>query len=219
MDRDRASWDALTDSQQREMSKVIDMWRNAAEQGHASAEYNLGAMFHHGQGVKQDFGEAVRWLRKAADQGHLLAQCNLGVLYANGQGVKQNFGEAMRLYRKAADQGHDSAQYNLGVMYYQGRVVKQDFGEALQLLQMAAEQGLEPAKNLIPLVEEDLRKQRQAAPGSQLTPSNTCANCGVAEAEGGGALKPCSRCKAVVYCGKACQAQHWKAGGHKAVCK
>ena len=31
---------------------------------------------------------------------------------------------------------------------------------------------------------------------------------------------PCSRCKAVVYCGKECQLQHWKkAGSNKAECK
>ena len=84
----------------------------------------------------------------------------------------------------------------------------------------AAEQGHEEAKKALPLAEE-LRKQRQAAaPTSQPSSSLACANCGVAEAVGGGALKPCSRCKAVVYCGKECQMQHWKkAGGHKAVCK
>ena len=32
-------------------------------------------------------------------------------------------------------------------------------------------------------------------------------------------LKTCARCKAVSYCGKECQAQHWKSGGHKATCK
>ena len=39
--------------------------------------------------------------------------------------------------------------------------------------------------------------------------------------DGGGsvALKPCSRCKAVVYCGGKHQAAHWKTTRHKAVCK
>ena len=36
---------------------------------------------------------------------------------------------------------------------------------------------------------------------------------------GSSALKPCSRCKGVVYCGKACQAQHWKSGGHRVLCQ
>ena len=134
--------------------------------------------------------------------------------------MKQDFGEAVRLYRKAADQGFANAQYNLGTMYANGQGVKHDFGEAVRWFHKAAEQGHEQAKKDVPRAEEDLRKQRQAAPASQPSSSQTCANCGVAETMGGGALKPCSRCKAVVYCGKECQMQHWKkASGHKVVCK
>jgi hypothetical protein len=31
-------------------------------------------------------------------------------------------------------------------------------------------------------------------------------------------LRPCSRCRTVWYCGKPCQTQHWKEGGHKRFC-
>ena len=134
--------------------------------------------------------------------------------------MKHDFGEAARLFRKAADQGYAIAQFNLGIMYAQGQGVKQDFGEAARWFRKPAEQGHEGAKEALSLAEEELRKQRQAAPASQSFSSLTCANCGVAETAGKVALKPCSRCKAVVYCGKECQLQHWKkAGGHKAECK
>jgi TPR repeat protein len=169
--------------------------------------------------VKRDFGEAARLYRKAADQGFASAQCALGIMYGQGQGVKQNFGEAARLFRKAADQGDANAQNNLGLMYAQGRGVKQDFGEAACWFRKAAEQGHEGAKINVLHAEEELRKRHQEAPlPSPSSSSRTCANCGVAGVAGG-ALKPCSRCKAVVYCGKECQAQHWKVGGHKAKCK
>ncbi len=158
---------------------------------------------------------------KAADQGHDAdAQYNLGIMYAQGKSVKLDFREAARLYRKAADQGNANAQCSLGFMYAQRQGVKQDFSEALRWFRKASEQGHEQAKNSVLLAEEELRRQHQAAPASQPSSSHTCANCCVAEAVGGGALKPCSRCKAVVYCGTECQMQHWKkAGGHKAVCK
>ncbi len=42
----------------------------------------------------------------------------------------------------------------------------------------------------------------------------TCDSCGASSA----ALLACARCNFVSYCGKACQAKHWKAGGHKARC-
>jgi TPR repeat protein len=171
------------------MNEVIRMWRLAADHGHAAAHFNLGVMYEKGQRVKQDHGGAVRWFRKSADPGHAAAQFNLGVMFANGRGVKQDHGDALAWFRKSAAQGN--AQAKEGVL----------------------------------LVEGELRKQQQAAPpeaAERMSPATlspqTCANCGIAEMAGSAALKPCSRCKDAVYCGKACQAQHWKAGGHREKC-
>ncbi|GHT32760.1 hypothetical protein AGMMS49592_0010 [Endomicrobiia bacterium] len=41
-----------------------------AEQGFAEAQYNLGVMYYKGEGVKQDYKEAIKWFKKAAEQGH-----------------------------------------------------------------------------------------------------------------------------------------------------
>ena len=40
-----------------------------AEQGYASAQFNLGVMYASGQGVKQDDEHAKEWLGKACDNG------------------------------------------------------------------------------------------------------------------------------------------------------
>jgi TPR repeat protein len=80
------------------------------------AQYNLGTMYHEGDGVKQDDKEAVKWYRKAAEQGYASAQHNLGCMYSNGRGVKQDEKEAVAWYRLTAKQGHAGAQYNLGAM-------------------------------------------------------------------------------------------------------
>ena len=63
------------------------LWRPLADQGNASAQYNLGFMYDNGQGVPQDYAAAVGWYRKAADQGDASAQYNLGFMYGNGLGV------------------------------------------------------------------------------------------------------------------------------------
>jgi TPR repeat protein len=84
------------------MADVLAMWTTAAHQGLAQAQFNLGAIYHHGQGVKRDFDEAAKWYRLAAHQGMIEAQVNLGSMYDHGQGVKQNFKEAAKYYRKAA---------------------------------------------------------------------------------------------------------------------
>jgi uncharacterized protein len=121
---------------------ALRLLRPLAEQGDASAQYNLGLMFDKGQGVPQDYATALSWYRKAAEQGHAAAQNNLGLIFANGgPGVPQDFATAVSWYRKAAEQGHAAAQYNLGATYAQGQGVSQDYGAAASWYRKAAEQG------------------------------------------------------------------------------
>ena len=77
-------------------------------------------MYYKGEGVPQDYQEAVKWLRMAAEQGVVGAQFVLGRMYYYGEGVTENDAEAMSWYRKAAEQGYAAAQGILGVMYEKG---------------------------------------------------------------------------------------------------
>jgi hypothetical protein len=121
-------------------------WLPLAQQGDAYAQYNLGLMYFNGQGVPQDYGQAMQWYRQAAEQGFAQAQHNLGFMYANGQGVPQDYGQAVQWYRRAAEQGHAGAQVNLGTMFLLGQGVPQDYGQAMQWYRQAAEQGVAPAQ-------------------------------------------------------------------------
>src|ERR1035441_120037 len=69
-----------------------------AEKGNARAQYNLGVMYHTGQGVPQDNSEAVKWFRKAGDQGEAHAQFAPGLIYEQGQGVPQDNSEAVKWF-------------------------------------------------------------------------------------------------------------------------
>ena len=51
------------------LDSAADQFRKAAEQGYAAAQYNLGLMYEYGQGVPQDYREALVGYRKTADQG------------------------------------------------------------------------------------------------------------------------------------------------------
>src|SRR3990170_2456211 len=62
-----------------------------AGKGDAKAQHNLGVMYDKGQGVPQNYTEAVKWYRRAAEQGLPEAQFNLGSMYYNGQGVPQDY--------------------------------------------------------------------------------------------------------------------------------
>ena len=80
---------------------------------YAEAMFNLGVMYATGQGVAQDYQEALRWYRKSAEAGNANAMTNLGVMYKDGLGVAQDDQEALRWYRKAASLGSDAAKKRL----------------------------------------------------------------------------------------------------------
>ena len=81
-------------------------------------------MFATGQGVPQDYGQAIGWYRKAADQGYAPAQFSLGVMFDSGQGVPQSSVQAVTWYRKAADQGHIDAQRDSACFALRGLEIK-----------------------------------------------------------------------------------------------
>lgn len=114
-------------------------------QGHLSEDaeelYKKGNCFFSGEGVAQDYEEAVKCYQKAADLGHAEAQYNLGVCFSFGRGVVQNDVEAVKWYQRAAKQGMAAAQDSLGVCYKNGRGVKRDGLAAAKWLRNAAERG------------------------------------------------------------------------------
>lgn len=66
--------------------KAIEWYQKAAEQGDASAQFNMAVMYHEGRGATQDFTKARYWYQKSAAQGDKDAQYNLGILYEYGWG-------------------------------------------------------------------------------------------------------------------------------------
>ena len=92
--------------------ETTDELRALAQQGDVVAQLILAGNYNFGQGVPQDYVEAVLWFRLAADQGYALAQLNLGTSYANGQGVPQDHVEAHMWFNLAAAQssGEDRDQ-------------------------------------------------------------------------------------------------------------
>ena len=124
----------------------LDTVRQAADQGDAEAQYNLGVIYNNGEGVPKDDAEAVKWFRLAAEQGHAEAQNKLGVIYQGGNGVLKNMAEAAHWFRRAAEQGHVIAQTNLAVMNFLGDSVPQDFVLAHMWSNIASANGFETAR-------------------------------------------------------------------------
>ena len=76
----------------------MEWYRKAAEQNYAPAQSSLGSCYGLGEGVPQNYGEALKWYRKAAEQNHLDARCSLGDSYHEGRGVKKDDVEAYAWY-------------------------------------------------------------------------------------------------------------------------
>ena len=59
----------------------MQWYREAAQQGLASAKNNLGAMYEAGLCVPKNYVEAVNLYRAAAEQGEPLGESNLAFMY------------------------------------------------------------------------------------------------------------------------------------------
>jgi uncharacterized protein len=124
---------------------ALRIYRPLAEKGQALAEYILGLMYANGQGVAENYREALKWLQKAAEHGEAKAQFSVGVIYFKGLGMPPNHAEALKWYRRAADQGNATALYNLGAMYAKGADLPQDSVTAYMLYSLAAMRGIKAA--------------------------------------------------------------------------
>jgi len=115
---------------------------DAAERGDPKAQSELGYMHVMGEGVLQDYEEAIKWFRLAAEQGLAKAQTSLGKMYYEGLAVLQDYEEAIKWYKLAAEQGYARAQYNLALCYGQGLGVDYDLVAAYMWFNISTVSGL-----------------------------------------------------------------------------
>jgi uncharacterized protein len=115
--------------------------RSKAEQGDASAQYELAMAYDAGQGVQRDLQQAAHWCSKAAEQGHAAAQNCIGSMHQFGDGVPLDEAAAAVWYEKAAAQNYGEAYTNLGYLYDLGKGVPQDRARAVDLYLKGVEKG------------------------------------------------------------------------------
>jgi len=103
--------DGVTAYTSGQYNKAYNIFRSIAETTHDKstplAEYWLGMMYLHGQGVKPDYSKASEWFMKAAKKNLPQAQYQLGTLYFNGKGVPRDYERAYAWYRVAALHKHE----------------------------------------------------------------------------------------------------------------
>jgi TPR repeat protein len=117
------------------------LYKPAAEQGAAEAQYLLGIMHKFGWGTQRDHGVAARWFQSAAEQSHAEAQFELGIYYKDGRGVARDPKQAAAWFLKSSEQGVGMAQLNLGRFFLAGTGVAKDPVQAYYWLTAAAFNG------------------------------------------------------------------------------
>ncbi|VGO16593.1 Secretory immunoglobulin A-binding protein EsiB [Pontiella desulfatans] len=128
---------ATGDGVETNLTKAVELYRQAAGQGNANAQFHLGNCYRLGRGVEQDKAKGAEWFLKAAEQGHERAQFNLG----NRNRILGNYPEAVRWFHLAAEQGNASAQANLAQCLRMGMGTEMDMEGAFKWNRAAAEQG------------------------------------------------------------------------------
>ena len=120
--------------------QAFSWFQKSADQGHDSAQNQLGLCYYEGKGVEQDYRKAAAWYQKAADQGYDVAQYHLGNCYYHGEGVEQDYGKAIAWYRKAVEREflNPWAACQLGNCYRYGTGVEQDREQAIKWYKKAA---------------------------------------------------------------------------------
>ena len=88
-------------------------------------------MYEKGQGVPQDYQEAVKWYRLSAEQGFAEAQYNLGVMYYNGQGVPQDYVSAHMWFNFSSANGDKDAIKNRKLV--ETKMTKQQIEKAQEM--------------------------------------------------------------------------------------
>ena len=69
-------------------------------------------MYHSGNGVPQNYKEAIKRYRLSVEQENANAQRNLGLMYDKGEGVPQNYSLAHMWFNLASSNGNEIATKN-----------------------------------------------------------------------------------------------------------
>jgi len=89
--------------------KAEELYRAAADRGHAVGQVSLGAFFH----SEKKFEEAFRYYALSADQGHITGEFFLGCCYMDGEGTEVDPGKARYWFERAAAKGDKDAVESL----------------------------------------------------------------------------------------------------------
>lgn len=130
-------------------AEAMPMLLQAANAGHAGAQYAIGSMHSFGRGVPESKTTAREWFRKAAAQGHAGAAFNLGIHYDRGLETERSPEQALQWFARAGELGDPQGAYNAGHMHLSGEGAAASAVEAVRWFRVAADAGLDEGMNAV----------------------------------------------------------------------
>jgi len=119
-----------------------------AEEGNATAQYQLAEIFFSGEGAPQSFAAALQWAGKAAEQKDPRALYRLAAMLHQGDGVQRNMAQAGAMFQESlkglnelAQKGNPDAMGKLGTIFTRGVTAPPDLKEGLKWIRKSAETG------------------------------------------------------------------------------
>ncbi len=103
---------------------------NRAGAADSIAQYEMALRYADGEGVPQNYRDAMAWFSKAAANGNDKAEWKLGLGYIKGIGVPHDERKAAVWFKRAANNGNIRAQSALSDLYLNGRGVPRDYVRA-----------------------------------------------------------------------------------------
>lgn len=97
--------------------KALDWLRQAADGGHAAAEYTLGMLYYHGDGPAEDIHKAARLIQRAAEHGNANARQAMrqdDLTRAHQENLRAEQDARREAFLRRADKEGAAAWYELG---------------------------------------------------------------------------------------------------------
>ena len=129
---------------QRNLAEAVKWYRQAAERGHAKAQFRLGLVLLNGALG----GEVAKWRSAAAARDADLAQRNAQALFPSGFEVPADSGEALRWLDEAACNGVREADGVVGTVYLDGHARPRDYSIARERLEAGGRSGRPPRNSV-----------------------------------------------------------------------
>ena len=138
-----------------DFQKAGKWFYQAAANGHAKAQDNIGYLYYMGYGVKQNSRKAIEWFLKALAQDYPDSAYMLGVIYYKGEGVPKDTVKGFQYLKRAAELGHPKGQNHMGYCYATGECpsIPLNLDKAIEWFTKAVDQGDKEAMNNLTAAE------------------------------------------------------------------